>query len=153
MRINRLIASALLAVSLAACSTLSGDSAAQKAMEFDSKFKAGEQAYTAGNFDVAERLFLEAIELNPVNAPCFYRLGTISYRKGDTQKAAGYFESVVKIDPRHSKAHFNLATIRLMQAESHFKYYIATVDPKADIEKLSILIGAIEEYASSDKNK
>lgn len=132
---------------------MGSDSMVQKSIEFDAKFKAAEEAYTAGNLDIAAKLYSEASELNPLSAPCFYRLGTISYRKGDTQKAAGYFESVVKIDPRHSKAHFNLATIRLMQAENHYKYYIATADPKADIERLSTLIGAIEEYASSDKNK
>lgn len=135
------------------CSTLMGNSKVQDAVEFDNKFKAGEEAYSTGNFEAAEKLFQEAIALNPSDASCFYRLGTISYRKGNTEKAADYFESVIKLDPRHSKAQFNLATIRLMQAESHFKYYIATADPKADIQRLSTLIGAIEEYASSDKDK
>ncbi len=121
------------------------------AVLFENKMNAAEQSYSSGNFESAEKLFEEANKLNPNNVQVIYRLGTISYRKGDTAKAAKYFDDVIKIDPRNSKAHFNLATIRLMQAESHFKYYIATVDPKADIERLSELIGAIEEYASSEK--
>ena len=115
------------------------------------KIKVAEQLYSDGNFDAAEKLFLEIEKVGFSNPQVLYRLGNIYYRKGDVGKAAGYFESVIKIDPRNPKAHFNLATIRLMQAEDHFKYYIATVDPKTEIDRLSTLIGAIEEYASSDK--
>lgn len=115
------------------------------------KIKVAEQSYSDGNFDAAEKLFKEIERDGFGNAPVLYRLGNLYYRKGDVGKAAAYFESVIKIDPRNPKAHFNLATIRLMQAEEHFKYYVATVDPKTEIDRLSTLIGAIEEYASSDK--
>lgn len=115
------------------------------------KIKVAEQLYTDGNFNAAEKLFIEIEKEGFSNSQVLYRLGNICYRKGEVGKAAGYFESVIKIDPRNPKAHFNLATIRLMQAEDHFKYYIATVDPKTEIDRLSTLIGAIEEYASSDK--
>lgn len=114
------------------------------------KIKVAEQLYSDGNFDAAEKLFIEIDGDGSSNAQVLYRLGNIYYRKGDVGKAASYFESVIKIDPRNPKAHFNLATIRLMQAEEHFKYYVATVDPKTEIDRLSTLIGAIEEYASSD---
>lgn len=140
---------------LSGCSVLGGNGASDEVdyAHLDKTIIAAEQAYSAGNFDEAERLFKEASSLNPASSQATYRLGTIAYRRNELANAAEYFEKTIKIDPRLSKAHFNLATIRLMQAQSHFKYYIATVDPKTDIERLSGLIGAIEEYASSEKNK
>lgn len=139
---------------VSACSVFSGGNNNEvNAFVVDEKIKSAEQLYVDGNIEAAEKMYLDVNAASPNNALVLYRLGTISYRKGNTEKASTYFESVIEVDPRHAKAHFNLATIRLMQAESHFKYYIATADPKADIEKLSVLIGAIEEYASSDKKQ
>lgn len=112
-----------------------------------------ERLYGTGNVEEAERLLIKAKEINPNDAQIVYRLGTIAFKKGDQDLAASYFVKAIEINPRNSKAHFNLATIRLMQAESHFKYYIATTDPKADIERLSDLMGAIEQYASSVTKK
>lgn len=134
---------------LSGCSILDGaDTDALDAAKFDQVYAAAESDYTAGNLNEAEKKFNKALSLNPTNSQVLYRLGTISFRKEDMSTAARYFEESVKYDPRSPKAHFNLATIRLMQAENHFKYYIATADPKTDIEGLSRLIGAIEEYAS-----
>jgi tetratricopeptide (TPR) repeat protein len=149
----KLICHALLLGSLFGCAILGSDSKLKQVVEFENKVKAAEQAYAEGNLPLAESLFLETSKLNPQDSTSLYRLGTISYRTGDTKKAAGYFEKVVELDPRNSKAQFNLATIRLLQAETHFKYYIATADPKANIDNLSKLIGSIEEYASENKNK
>ncbi len=142
-------------VLLSGCSVLGGKASSDDLdyVRFDQIINSAEQAYSAGNFDEAERLFREANALNPKSSQVTYRLGTIAYRRNELASAAVHFENTIKIDPRSSKAHFNLATIRLMQAQSHFKYYVATVDPKTDIDRLSGLIGAIEEYASSVKDK
>lgn len=112
-----------------------------------------EHAYTAGNLDESQKLYQEVQAMSPNNGQVSYRLGTIAFRKGEPEIAAKHFEEVVKLNPRDSKAHYNLATIRLMQAENHFKYFVATVDPKADVSQLTILMGAIEQFANSNKNK
>lgn len=138
---------------LSGCALLGSESNLKQTVDFENKLRAAEEAYASGDFSLAQKLFLETSKINPQDASSFYRLGTIAYRDGDTKKAANYFETAVELDPRNSKAQFNLATIRLMQAENHFKYYIATADPKVDIESLSTLIGAIEEYALENKNK
>lgn len=111
----------------------------------------GERLYAEGRIEEAEALFLKAYEISNDEPQLNYRLGNIAFRKGHHDRAAEYFIQVVEKNPRNAKAHFNLATIRLMQAESHFKYYIATTDPKMNIESLSTLIGAIEQYAASTK--
>lgn len=143
----------MLLLGLSACTVLGNSKNDASSALYEQQEKAAEQAYTDGNYEFAEKLFKEVLVLNPKSLIAIYRLGTLAYRKGEFEKAAAFFESVIEVNPRNSKAHFNLATIRLMQAENHFKYYVATADPKADIDKVSGLIGAIEEFASSEKKQ
>lgn len=147
---SRLILS-ILCFAIAGCSMLGVSKGAPDASaSFQEEINEAERFYAEGNFVEAKKL------LNKINteselkdANVLYRLGTIAFKESDINLAAEYFESAIKQNPRSPKAHFNLATIRLMQAEEHFKYYVATVDPKADINDISMLIGAIENYASS----
>jgi len=50
------------------------------------------------------------------------------------------------VNPKNGKAQYNLASIRLMQADNHFKYYAAMVDKDTDLSKVSDLMAAIDKF-------
>lgn len=142
---------AILCFTVTGCAMLGVSKGAKDASaSFQEEIGDAERLYAEGNFVEAKKLLIKVnTESASKDANVLYRLGTIAFKESDINLAAEYFESAIKQNPRSPKAHFNLATIRLMQAEEHFKYYVATVDPKADINDISTLIGAIESYASS----
>lgn len=114
-------------------------------------FDEGEALYNEGKLDEAEPRFHAMLALKPEDDTALYRLGTIAFRRGQYADSAVYFERTVKSNPRHQKAHYNLASIRLMQAENHFKYYAAMAGKDADLAKVSELLGDIDRFASGDK--
>lgn len=114
-------------------------------------FNEGEQLYGEGKYDEAESRFKAMLELKREDDSALYRLGTIEFRRGRYTESADYFERTVKSNPRHSKAHYNLASLRLMQAENHFKYYTALAGKDADLAKVTELLGSIDRFANADK--
>ncbi|CBL45137.1 Hypothetical protein HDN1F_15540 [gamma proteobacterium HdN1] len=135
---------------ISACSTLGGNSE-RGTQDLNAMLQQAEHAYSDGNLQHAQTLLETALKDDESNANAWYRLGTIYYRSEDYDRAADSFARAIKIDPRNAKAQFNLATIRLQQAEAHFQYFIATTDPNADITELNVLLGAIERYVESQK--
>lgn len=106
----------------------------------------GESLYKAGKLGAAEAEFQKILALVPKEPNACYRLGTIAFKQADFEKSAAYFEEVIRANPKNFKAHFNLASIRLMQSENHFKYYAALVDPDTDIQKVSQLVADIDKF-------
>ena len=104
--------------------------------------------YKAGKLDEARTEFLAMLSLKEGEPNANYRLGTIAFKLGEFEESALYFDSVIQADPKNYKAHYNLAAIRLMQAENHFKYYAALVDPDTDLEKVSKLMADIDSFNS-----
>src|SRR5690606_21372641 len=86
-------------------------------------YLAGEQLYQDNQLDAASNEFSAMLELKADDEYALYRLGAIAFRMGDFDKSSDYFERTIRSNPRHEKAHYNLAIIRLMQSEQHFKYY------------------------------
>lgn len=113
----------------------------------------GEKHYANGDLEAAESEYKAMLELKAEEENALYRLGNIAFRQGEYAKSADFFERVVASNPRNGKAHYNLASIRLMQAESHFKYFAATSDGKVDLEKVSKLLGHIDEFAVGSTEK
>lgn len=111
-------------------------------------YAAGEQLYQAGQLEPASVEFQAMLKLKPDDEYALYRMGSIEFRKGAYDKSAEYFERTVSSNPRHQKAHYNLAIIRLMQAEQHFKYYAALAEKGADLRKVTELLGNIDRFAS-----
>lgn len=122
-----------------------------------SKLKAhydqGEKHYSNGDLDAAEAEYNAMLALKSEEENALYRLGAIAFRRGDYAKSADYFERTIASNPRHGKAHYNLASIRLMQAESHFKYFAATADRNANLEKVSRLLGHIDAFAVDGRDE
>ncbi len=63
------------------------------------------------NDEVAEKLYLEAIEQGISVADAYCNLGIIYARKGLTTKAINHFTNALKEDPRHTEGHYNLANM------------------------------------------
>ena len=63
-----------------------------------------------GDGEAAE-LYARAIENQDCVADAFCNLGIIESKRGNTAKAFDCFTSCLKLDPRHSKAHYNLANL------------------------------------------
>jgi CheY-like chemotaxis protein len=49
----------------------------------------------------AEKLFLEAVEVNNLDVFAFHHLGSIYLKQNDIEKALHYFDKAMKISPRH----------------------------------------------------
>jgi len=114
--------------------------------QLKSHYDKGESFYKLGEMDAAKAEFLAMLKIKPGEPNANYRLGTIAFRQGQYVESAAFFESVINEDPKNYKAHYNLASIRLMQAENHFKYYAALVDPEADLKKVSELMAGIDRF-------
>jgi tetratricopeptide (TPR) repeat protein len=126
------------------------DEQSRIASQLKQHYAAGEQLYQAAQYEAASKEFQSMLALKPDDEYALYRLGAIEFRKGAFDKSAAYFERTVQANPRHEKAHYNLATIRLMQAEQHFKYYAALAGRGTDLRKVTVLLGSIDTFATGE---
>lgn len=109
-------------------------------------YEASEQYYKAGQYELAEAECLKMLEIKPEEEVVLYRLGTIAFRTERYELSAEYFERTIAVNPKNGKAHYNLASIRLMQADNHFKYFAALVDKDTDLSKVSKLMADIDRF-------
>lgn len=108
----------------------------------------GERYYQEDKLALAASEYRAMLELRPQDENALYRLGNIAFKEGNADKSAEFFEKVIGVNPRNAKAHYNLASIRLMQSQNHFKYYAALAGKGADLSKVSTLLGDIDEFTS-----
>lgn len=71
----------------------------------------GESLAEAGKSAEAERLFRQALRLNPDFVPALIDLGGLSARNGDPESAIRYFQRAAELQPVNPVPHFNLAEI------------------------------------------
>lgn len=155
------LATLLLCFLVASCSVLSPSTldqvVATKALDSEQMaqlkqhFSEGERLYSEGKLDESETQFNAVLALKPEDDSALYRLGTIAFRRGQYAASAEFFERTVKSNPRNQKAHYNLASLRLMQAENHFKYYAALSGKDTDLAKVTELLGSIDRFANADQ--
>lgn len=74
--------------------------------------EAGDSAYAADNFQLAESLYLAAIEKEGTSSVLFYNLGNAYYRQGNLGKAIVNYERALKLDPTNSDARDNLNFVK-----------------------------------------
>jgi tetratricopeptide (TPR) repeat protein len=72
----------------------------------------GNQAYAAGKFDAAKRLYESAVASGDYSANLFCNLGDAEYRLGDTGRAMLDYERALALEPQHPEAKANLAFLR-----------------------------------------
>jgi len=103
----------------------------------------GGELMSAGNYEEALDVFLEAIELNPKDKRNYLNIGVIFIKNGDLDKAKEWIHKAIEIAPDYIRAYFNLGTLYLKTsyykiAQNIYKQAIL-IDPTskdaADIDK------------------
>ncbi|HET9954746.1 MAG TPA: tetratricopeptide repeat protein [Polyangiaceae bacterium] len=67
--------------------------------------------------DEAERLYLEAVKLDPWLAIAYTNLGNIRFRRQDTDGAEALYRKGLEIDPRQPEAQYNLGYVMLERGQ------------------------------------
>lgn len=116
-------------------------------------YQKAEAAYQNRDIETAKNTFESLVAEFPDLFLAHYRLGNIAFIHQDLERAGEYFREAVRIKPRDPKAHYNLAMVRLLEAERHLKFYTATVDPETDVNAISIFLGAIDRFSNSLDSK
>lgn len=57
--------------------------------------------FKKNDFKKAEKLFLEAVEMNNLDVFAFHHMGSIYLKRNDVEKALHYLDKAMKISPRH----------------------------------------------------
>ena len=73
-------------------------------------FAMGDRHLEAAEYDIAERIYYEIIELIPSRFEPYVRLAQIADRRGEPDKAIGYFKKVLEVDPANTQIILNIAT-------------------------------------------
>lgn len=58
--------------------------------------------------ELAERLYREAVRVNPGYAMAYTNLGNILYRRGDKTEASALYRKALELDPEQPEANYNL---------------------------------------------
>jgi Flp pilus assembly protein TadD/Tol biopolymer transport system component len=99
--------------------------------------RAGMANERTGNYPGAVRLYRRGLEIEPNNVELLNAMGFALFQQGNSQEALVELEKAVAIDPKHWKAHNNLALAsidlgELELAEAHYRESLA-IQPQAAI--------------------
>lgn len=83
----------------------------------EDNFKAGNESYDAGDYDVAIEKYSSVVSEGYHSAELYYNLGNAHYRNGEIGKAIWAYESALKVDPDHKDALFNLEFVNAQTVE------------------------------------
>ncbi|HHC72922.1 MAG TPA: tetratricopeptide repeat protein [Thiotrichales bacterium] len=106
-----------------------------------------ESAYRQGAYQQAKVHFQTLVARLPDNEMGWLRLGNIAMLEGRIDQAAEHYRTVLELNPRQAKAHYNLATIHLLKAERHFQFHTATVPERQANPRLHRLLAEIERFS------
>jgi tetratricopeptide (TPR) repeat protein len=120
--------------------------------------RAGMANERTGNYPGAIRLYRRGLEIEPENVELLNAIGFALFQQGKSQEAVVELEKAVAIDPKHWKAHNNLALAsidlgELEVAEAHYRESLA-IQPQAAIyndlgfvlQRLGMSEDAAKEY-------
>ncbi|MDH3241460.1 MAG: tetratricopeptide repeat protein [Alphaproteobacteria bacterium] len=65
----------------------------------------------AGRFDESREICETILASDPDNIDALYALGWVAFGRKDLKTALGCFQQVVKLNPRHARAHNNIGTV------------------------------------------
>lgn len=94
--------------------------------QFNSKYNLGLEEHKNGNYIVAERAYLEALQIEPNDADLNNNLGSLYLAQKEYEKAREYLLKAVQMKPTNGNFHYNLgilyqATSETNDALSEFK--------------------------------
>jgi protein O-mannosyl-transferase len=104
----------------------------------DARYNLGYVNFLNGNYEVSEKNYKEAIELNPnspILSPKYYlNLGIIYENESRLDEAGQYYKKALNLEPRFALAYCNLGTIyykqgNLKEAEDNYQKAIS-IEPK-----------------------
>jgi len=107
-----------------------------------------ERAYAKKDYKTARKHFEIVILSYSNNVEALFKLGNISMREHQYDKAMQYYTTVIKLKPTYAKAHHNLAMLHLFLAKNHLSFYIAN-NKSFENKRMANLINAIENYSTS----
>jgi tetratricopeptide (TPR) repeat protein len=67
-------------------------------------------AFNGGDFEAAEKLYQDLLELNPDSVSAHYAIGTIALKEKSLQKAVAHLDQAAQLEPEAVDIAFNLAT-------------------------------------------
>jgi Flp pilus assembly protein TadD len=76
---------------------------------------AGLQHHQAGHLEEAERLFRQALVMNPRHSDSLHMLGVIAYQTGRRDLALDLISKAIAINPKEASLHSNLGNLLLQQ--------------------------------------
>ncbi len=79
-----------------------------------------DDAYRAGDNELAARLYRTLVGSMPTESPYWYRLANTLVRTGDYHDAAAAYRRTLALDPENARAWHNLGIVRLRQAQQSF---------------------------------
>lgn len=102
-----------------------------------------EMLWERGEQDRAERLWRDALALDPKNAVLLHQLGVCALAEGKAQEAAAFYQQAVTESPETALYHFNLANVLYL-----FRHEL--LDARhADAE--AVIGSAMEHYATASR--
>jgi predicted O-linked N-acetylglucosamine transferase (SPINDLY family) len=76
------------------------------------------QQFQAGQFEQAEELFRQILQVEPNHVDALHLLGLICRQKGQTDQAVEYLQAAVRLKPDFAEAHNNLGNALALQGRS-----------------------------------
>lgn len=95
---------------------------------------AADTAYLAEDWEAAEARYRDVIARVPNDAHAYFKLGNTLLKLDRWDEAVGAYRNALTVDPSHSKAASNLASVYLMQADQALHIaidYMKDNDPRA----------------------
>ncbi len=109
------------------------------------------QAYNEGDWETAERAYVQLTEQVPKEADSWFRLGNIYARQGRPADAIAAYQETLVRKPKHAKAWHNMGIIQLRQASNSFMYLEDVTEPGDPLhERATLLLDTMTRLLESD---
>jgi tetratricopeptide (TPR) repeat protein len=111
-----------------------------------------------GRFDDARKYFEEALKRDPTNSACWFNLGFIDERQGNTAAADEKFQKALRSNPNFADALFELADLRIKdkrftEGTNLLRRYVkVSRDPAAGYYKLAMIERSRHEIEAADRD-
>lgn len=80
-------------------------------MTINEAFQLAIQHHQRGDFEQAEHIYREILNVQPANVHCYNNLGIILENKGQLDEAINSYQKALQIDPAFVRAYYNLGTV------------------------------------------
>lgn len=99
------------------------------------------QAYAAGDFTLASKLYRSLAQALPTDTGVRYQLGNSLARQGDTPGAIDSYREALVRDPQHARAWHNLLQVQLREALFTTREMRQTLNPQQPMADRALTLG------------